>query len=524
MDKFETAKQCFLEGLRLLETNNFEAAGAQFARSLQLVPDRVSTLTNLSAVKLKQKQFTEAEQFARKAVALEENTLEAWANLGTALLALEQYEEALSACDRALGRNPAHAKSWLTKTTVLLRLKRFDEALLACEQALKLDAGDPEILYTQSLILKELGRPDEAQEIYRKSLKLRAASSPMVSSERRATQKAEVLVINGSPDIGSTLKSFEALHLDNFPGQLAGHFPEDFHFTYIFAGEVARPSVRQQLPQPAFVINNNVNAEGVLSAGGLSGLIGLVESFGVPVVNHPTKIVGTTRDAAAKLFADIPGLTVPQTMRFFSLGKSREELVREIEAQYDYPLITRTLVSQQGKGMTKVDSREALVAVLASDFREKDFFVTDFVDSRGRREFYRKIRAAIVRGEIIIVRADYDVHWNVHGRKSDERVAFYLKNSHLLAEENQLCQDPAAEFGKSVLQALQTICQRIPLDIFGVDFDVDPNGQLVFYEANATMNLFSTARKEVPHPPAPEDRLKQAFQRYFASLVAQRQP
>ena len=524
MDKFETAKQCFLEGLRLLEAYNFQAAETQFARSLELVPDRVSTLTNLSAVKLKRKQFAEAEQFARKAVDLEENTPEAWSNLGTALMSLERHEEALPACDRALAADFAHAKSWLTKATVLLRLKRFDEALRACEQALKLDAGQSEVIYTQSLILKELGRPDEAQASYRKSLKLRAAASPMVSSERQATQKAEVLIINGFPDINASLKPFETLHLDNFPGQLAEHLVEDYHFTYVFAGEADRPSVRKQIPTPDFVINNNVNAEAVLSGGNLSGLIGLVESFGVPVVNHPTKIIKTTRDATAKLFADIPGVVVPKTTRFFSIGKTCAELAREIEEQYDYPLITRTLVSQQGKGMTKVDSPEALAEVLSAEFSETDFLVTQFVDSRGQNKLFRKIRAAIVRGEIIITRVDSDTHWNVHGRKSDERVAFYLNNLHLLDEEKRICLDPETVLGRATLQALRVIHERTSLDVFGVDFDVDADGRLIFYEANATMNLFSSARKEVPHPQEPEDCLKLTIKRYFTSLTPSRKP
>ena len=72
----------------------------------------------------------------------------------------------------------------------------------------------------------------------------------------------------------------------NFPGQLAEHFHEDFHFTYVFGGDATTHSARKQIPQPDFVINNNANGELVLSGGNLLGLIELVESFGVPVVNH----------------------------------------------------------------------------------------------------------------------------------------------------------------------------------------------------------------------------------------------
>ena len=141
MDDFETAKQLFFEGLQLLEATNFQAAEMQFARSLELVPDRVSTLNNLCAVKIKLKKFAEAEEFALKAIALEDKSPEAWSNLGIALTAMARQEEALQAYDRALNGNSAYIRAWLAKAMTLLEIKRYDEALLACDQALKLDSS-----------------------------------------------------------------------------------------------------------------------------------------------------------------------------------------------------------------------------------------------------------------------------------------------------------------------------------------------------------------------------------------------
>jgi hypothetical protein len=66
---------------------------------------------------------------------------------------------------------------------------------------------------------------------------------------------------------------------------------------------------------------------------------------------------------------------------------------------------------------------------------------------------------------------------------------------------------------------LEVIRHRIPLDVFGIDFDVNADGSLVFYEANAAMNLFSTAPKAIPNPKEAEDALKQAFRRYLSSLT-----
>src|ERR1700722_421525 len=520
MDDFEIAKQFFVEGLQCLGKNDFQTAERLFERSLELVPDRGSTLNNLSAVKNRLKKYAEAEEFARKAIALDDASPEAWSNLGLALGRTSRREEALQVYERWLHGHPLHADAWLNKAVTLLELKRFDEALVACDQALTLAPSQYAVLYTKSLILNELNRTDEAQKCYWKSFDMRVDLSPAFIAERKATQKARILIINRNPYIDGPLRSFEDLQLgcENFPGQLVWQFQEDFQFAFVFEREATNPSVRKQIPQPDIVINNIANGEFVLASGHLSGLIESVDSFGVPVVNHPNKVVQSTRDTSASLLNNIPGVLVPKTMRFTSAGKTCEELVREIEAEYDYPLITRNLFTQKGIMMTKVDSRVALVEVLSADF-PKIFFVTEYVDTKGRNEFFRKIRAAIVKDEIVIVRVDYNTHWNVHGRKALKRVPFYLQNAHLLDIEKQISAHPEETLGLSAVQSLRAIRDRIPLDVFGVDFDVDANGVLVFYEANATMNLFSTAQPEVPNPQQAHDSLKQAFQRYLTSLA-----
>src|SRR5439155_16694575 len=132
-----------------------------------------------------------------------------------------------------------------------------------------------------------------------------------------------------------------------------------------------------------FIINNHVNGEALLSDGTLRGLNDLLNSFKVPIVNDPTKAVPTARDASSKVLQEIPGVLVPKTTRFSSVGKTSEELAREMEGQFDYPLITRTLTSQEGKGMNKVDSRDALLRMLSASDCPEQFFVTQFVDSRG---------------------------------------------------------------------------------------------------------------------------------------------
>lgn len=521
MNAFETAKQLFFEGLQQLEANDLRGAESRFSKCLELVPDRVSTLNNLAAVKIQLEKFDKAETFARQAVALEPASPEAWSNLGIALTALKRPAEALPAYDRALAGNPAHAKAWLNKGLTLLELGRAEEALQACDQALQLDARQADILHVRSLALNALGRTEEAQQVYRRSLEMKLAVAPVFMGERRATQKAGILIVNHNPDLNGAFKSYDQLHLhcSNFPGQLARLFPDEFHFTFVFEGVASREAARQRIPPPSLVLNNCANGELILANSNLPDLKALMDGFGVPVVNHPTQVVQTTRDGTAKLLADIPGIRVPKIRRFSQIGKTAGDLIREIEAEFAYPLITRNLIAQEGKGMVKMDSRDALASALAAGLPE-NFMVTEFVDSRGKNGFFRKIRAAMVKDEIMVVRVDCDTHWKIFARKSDERVAFYQQHSHLLEEEKRICLNPEVELGRPVMQALQTIRDRIPLDVFGVDFDVDPAGQLVFYEANATMNLLSTAREEVPYPIETEQRLQQALLSHLKSLLA----
>jgi len=524
MNDFETAKQHFLGGLQFLAKNDVRGAESEFTRSLELLPDRVSTLNNLAAVKIKQKQFAEAEKFARRAIALENNSTEAWANLAVAMAETDRLEEALQACDRALQHDSFYARAWLIKAGVLLELKLYDKALIACDHALKLEPGTYDILYIKSQALRWLGHQEEAVKVYMQSFEARATASPILISERRATQKADVLIITPRPIFDNTLQPFDTLltRCPNFPGQLANYMSDEIHFTYVFMGDAARESAREKIPKPDLLINNYANGELILLEGNMDAMSKLVDSFDVPVVNHPKKAVLSARDTEAILLKGIPGIVVPKTMRFTLVGKSHEEVIKEIGSEFEYPFITRSLTRQMGKGMDLVDSPEKLAEILkikSAKGTEDNFFVTKFYDSRGPTNYYRKIRASIVDKEIVITRVDFSTHWNVHGRKREDRAQFYLDNSHLLEEEKRVCQDPEAELGRPVMQALLAICDRVPLEVLGIDFDIDREGRVIFYEANATMNLFSTAWHTVPNPKIAADRLKDAFVRYFKSVA-----
>jgi hypothetical protein len=75
--------------------------------------------------------------------------------------------------------------------------------------------------------------------------------------------------------------------------------------------------------------------------------------------------------------------------------------------------------------------------------------------------------------------------------------------------------DPEVHLGGAAMRALEAIRDRIPFDMFGVDFEVDREGRMVFFEAGAAMILqpLNLAREpmDVRLPMEPLIRINDAF-------------
>jgi glutathione synthase/RimK-type ligase-like ATP-grasp enzyme len=55
------------------------------------------------------------------------------------------------------------------------------------------------------------------------------------------------------------------------------------------------------------------------------------------------------------------------------------------------------------------------------------------------------------------------------------------------SEEARFLEDMPAVLGNKAMTALERICEALDLDYAGVDFGLAPNGDLLLFEANATM-------------------------------------
>ena len=140
MSAEEQARALFFEALEHLGREDYTAAETRLREAQRLLPKRVSILTNLSAVLLKQDRTAESADCARQALAIDPQNAEALVNLAWCLRKEGKLAEALECCERATALNPDYAQAWSNRAAVLADLERYEDSLESYDKAVALKA------------------------------------------------------------------------------------------------------------------------------------------------------------------------------------------------------------------------------------------------------------------------------------------------------------------------------------------------------------------------------------------------
>lgn len=215
----------------------------------------------------------------------------------------------------------------------------------------------------------------------------------------------------------------------------------------------------------------------------LDNLKKLLRDYPGRVINRPEAVLRSTRDQVARLLDGIPGLIAPKVIR---LRNPRPDLAAQAieRAGMRFPLIVRLAGTHTGRIVGLFDTMDDLRAALTEP---EEHIITEFVDFRSADGFYRKHRAFFFGQRIIFRHMIASDEWSVHAR---DRMRFMVHRPDLLEEEAALYAKPDNAFPAGVGRALEAVRDRMPLDYFGMDFGVAPDGRVVLFEANATMNFF----------------------------------
>jgi predicted O-linked N-acetylglucosamine transferase (SPINDLY family) len=159
---FETARQRFLEGLSAMQAHNWTQAEAALKQSLACVPDRISTLVNLSATLLKLKKQDEAAVVLAKILSLDECNAEALLNQGLLFFQQKQFALALARFDSLIAVHPANLEARVNRAMALAALERENEAIAELDPVIEMAPDNTPAHAARASVLCQMGRWDAA--------------------------------------------------------------------------------------------------------------------------------------------------------------------------------------------------------------------------------------------------------------------------------------------------------------------------------------------------------------------------
>ncbi len=140
-----------------------------------------------------------------------------------------------------------------------------------------------------------------------------------------------------------------------------------------------------------------------------------------------------------------------------------------------------------GQFFERVETHDRLAAAL-SNWPGDQALVMSWLDAQGADGRWRKYRAMLVGGRILPLHLAVSRSWKVHYFTADmEAEAAYR------AEDAAFLADMAGVLGPEALAALGRIQAELGLDYAGVDFALGPAGEVLLFEANATMVVLPPA-------------------------------
>lgn len=216
----------------------------------------------------------------------------------------------------------------------------------------------------------------------------------------------------------------------------------------------------------------------------LKRCIKLCEKFKVPVINHPQKILQTSRDRVSKTLEGIPGVRIPRTVQV--APRAPTDIIDAIrENDLEYPVIVRKAGIHGGKSNVLLTSSSEIENLHRYAFDGSSFYITQFVDYQDKNGLYTKYRLVVIDGEPVLRHMLMDTKWMIHASSQ----AYMDEHPELWLQEEKKYAEFMSELGSELQPAVQEISHRLGLEYFGIDCSIDSSGEMLIFEANANMNV-----------------------------------
>jgi glutathione synthase/RimK-type ligase-like ATP-grasp enzyme len=272
--------------------------------------------------------------------------------------------------------------------------------------------------------------------------------------------------------------------------------------TFVVVPEFYDPKV----PLPPHQVVFNAIGDADLAAPSLNAAQAVVALTTAPVVNLPSAVLATGRADHARL-SRLPGVAMPVTVTLpRELLSSPEAAATVARHGFRFPLLVRTPGFHTGRHFLRVEGPEALAGAVA-ELPGRELTVIEFLNARAADGKVRKYRVMMIGGELYPLHVAISSHWKIHYFNAE-----MAELADHRAEDAEFLENMPEVLGPRAMEALAHIQATLGLDYAGIDFGLSATGDLLLFEANATM---------VVNPPEPDERWayrRQAVERIFAAV------
>jgi glutathione synthase/RimK-type ligase-like ATP-grasp enzyme len=383
---------------------------------------------------------------------------------GTLLTEMGAIDAACRVYAEATLHHPQNPMGHVNLANLLLRANRHEEARGYYEAALRIDPDYAPAHQGLGAVLADLGDRAGAGYHFQKGFRDHAISSlPYRGSQAPVTLLQ--LVSSGGGNIPT------AAFLDDCIFQ-----------TSVIVTDYLDP----QLPLPPHQLIFNAIGDADLCEPALRAAARLIARTTAPVINDPGAVMKTGRIGNSRRLRAIAGVVTPRTVAMTrDILSGPDGAAALANQQFSFPLLLRSPGYHTGRNFALVETAGELAATAAS-LPGSDLLVIEYLDARGRDGNARKYRVMMIGGRIYPLHLAISRKWKVHYFTSD-----MADQPDHRREEAAFLQDMSAALGDKAIGALERIQSALGLDYAGIDFGLSAAGDLLLFEANATMVIAS---------------------------------
>jgi glutamate/tyrosine decarboxylase-like PLP-dependent enzyme/glutathione synthase/RimK-type ligase-like ATP-grasp enzyme len=381
-------------------------------------------------------------------------------NLGSLLFAAGKETEARALFAQAVAANPNDSLSRTNLAYLLVQDKQPEKAREHYQHALKVDPNNQQAHASLALLLAELGNAEQA------------------SWHRRAAFQGRCVVPVAYRGKQPPITVLELISARGGDAPLERYLLDRVFQTFRIVTDFYRDGIT--LPPHQLVINAIGDAD--VAADALAGAQSLVAQTTAPVINPPSAVLATGRCDITRRLAGVPGVITPKTMilsrELLAAPDAKGTLTRH---GFEFPFLLRTPGFHGGDHFLRVETFDELPAALAK-LPGRDLIAIQYLDARASDGKTRKYRVMMIDGQLYPLHCAISSNWKIHYFSAE-----MTDSPKHRIEDGEFLENMAGVLRPRAIAAIESIQRTLGLDYGGIDFGLNQNGEVLLFEANATM-------------------------------------